>query len=235
MTRYPPGLASALKKIAADTTPMRVTNNATAHLWLSPPSRTPGTKVPAVGAAVLHASPRSPSGSGSSRRCDAISRSGCEDRRPRVASAGLQTPPRLPPTQEVPPPWLCHSAWKVPRHPRRPRRSLVGGGVFVYTKLTGKVRRPFRRRQRADRRRPGVPDECPLTGLQWPGPEPPGAGREDRERARLAAAGRPRVRRHRLRAARRGGITRFIAVFQCQDADRAWGRCGASGWRTPTS
>jgi len=46
MTRYPPGLVSALKKIAADTTPMRVTNNATAHLWLSPPSRTPGTKVP---------------------------------------------------------------------------------------------------------------------------------------------------------------------------------------------
>ncbi len=46
MTRYPPGLVGALKKIAADTTPMRVTNNATAHLWLSPPSRTPGTKVP---------------------------------------------------------------------------------------------------------------------------------------------------------------------------------------------
>jgi heat shock protein HtpX len=46
LTRYPPGLASALKKIAADTTPMRVTNNATAHLWLSPPSRTPGTATP---------------------------------------------------------------------------------------------------------------------------------------------------------------------------------------------
>jgi heat shock protein HtpX len=42
LTRYPPGLASALKKIAADTTPMRVANNATAHLWLSQPSRTPG-------------------------------------------------------------------------------------------------------------------------------------------------------------------------------------------------
>ncbi len=46
MTRYPPGLASALKKIAADPTPMRVTNNATAHLWLSPPSRTPGSGTP---------------------------------------------------------------------------------------------------------------------------------------------------------------------------------------------
>jgi heat shock protein HtpX len=42
LTRYPPGLASALRKIAADTTPMRVANNATAHLWLSQPSRVPG-------------------------------------------------------------------------------------------------------------------------------------------------------------------------------------------------
>jgi heat shock protein HtpX len=42
LTRYPPGLASALRKIAADSTPMRVANNATAHLWLSQPSRTPG-------------------------------------------------------------------------------------------------------------------------------------------------------------------------------------------------
>ena len=42
LTRYPPGLASALKKIAADNTPMRAANNATAHLWLSQPSRTPG-------------------------------------------------------------------------------------------------------------------------------------------------------------------------------------------------
>jgi heat shock protein HtpX len=42
LTRYPPGLASALRKIAADTTPMRVANNATAHLWISQPSRTPG-------------------------------------------------------------------------------------------------------------------------------------------------------------------------------------------------
>jgi heat shock protein HtpX len=42
LTRYPPGLASALRKIAADHTPMRTANNATAHLWLSQPSRTPG-------------------------------------------------------------------------------------------------------------------------------------------------------------------------------------------------
>ncbi len=41
-TRYPPGLTAALKKIAADNTPMRVTNNATAHLWLKQPSRIPG-------------------------------------------------------------------------------------------------------------------------------------------------------------------------------------------------
>jgi heat shock protein HtpX len=42
LTRYPPGLASALKKIAADKTPMRVANNATAHLWLNQPSRIHG-------------------------------------------------------------------------------------------------------------------------------------------------------------------------------------------------
>ena len=42
LTRYPPGLAAALKKIAVDTTPMKVTNNATAHLWLNQPSRTEG-------------------------------------------------------------------------------------------------------------------------------------------------------------------------------------------------
>jgi heat shock protein HtpX len=46
MTRYPPGLASALRKIAADPTPLKVTNNATAHLWLAAPSRTPGEKAP---------------------------------------------------------------------------------------------------------------------------------------------------------------------------------------------
>jgi heat shock protein HtpX len=42
LTRYPPGLASALRKIAADPTPMRVANNATAHLWLNQPSRIHG-------------------------------------------------------------------------------------------------------------------------------------------------------------------------------------------------
>jgi heat shock protein HtpX len=42
MTRYPPGLASALRKIADNPVPMRVANNATAHLWLNQPSRTPG-------------------------------------------------------------------------------------------------------------------------------------------------------------------------------------------------
>ncbi len=41
-TRYPPGLAHALRKIAAFPNQMRVANNATAHLWLSQPSRAPG-------------------------------------------------------------------------------------------------------------------------------------------------------------------------------------------------
>ena len=43
LTRYPPGLASALRKIgAASGLPMRSANNATAHLWLSQPSRIQG-------------------------------------------------------------------------------------------------------------------------------------------------------------------------------------------------
>jgi heat shock protein HtpX len=42
LTRYPPGLASALRKIADNPIPMRVANNATAHLWMNQPSRTPG-------------------------------------------------------------------------------------------------------------------------------------------------------------------------------------------------
>jgi heat shock protein HtpX len=44
LTRYPPGLAAALRKVAADTLPMRSANNATAHLWLKQPSRVPGER-----------------------------------------------------------------------------------------------------------------------------------------------------------------------------------------------
>lgn len=43
ITRYPPGLQSALRKIGANPQPMRSTNNATAHLWFSKPSATPGS------------------------------------------------------------------------------------------------------------------------------------------------------------------------------------------------
>jgi heat shock protein HtpX len=42
LTRYPPGLVSALQKIAQSPTAMRSANNATAHMWLSQPSRIPG-------------------------------------------------------------------------------------------------------------------------------------------------------------------------------------------------
>jgi heat shock protein HtpX len=43
LTRYPPGLASALRKIQAGATiPMSSANNATAHLWLNQPSRIQG-------------------------------------------------------------------------------------------------------------------------------------------------------------------------------------------------
>jgi len=42
LTRYPPGLISALKKIQAAPQAMRSANNATAHMWLNQPSRIPG-------------------------------------------------------------------------------------------------------------------------------------------------------------------------------------------------
>jgi heat shock protein HtpX len=43
LTRYPPGLASALRKIGDNAgIPMRSANNATAHLWLNQPSRIEG-------------------------------------------------------------------------------------------------------------------------------------------------------------------------------------------------
>ena len=37
LTRYPDALASALEKISADSAPLRVANNTTAHLWLEDP------------------------------------------------------------------------------------------------------------------------------------------------------------------------------------------------------
>ncbi|MFA5877784.1 MAG: M48 family metallopeptidase [Candidatus Staskawiczbacteria bacterium] len=37
LTRYPDGLARALEKISSDTTPMRVANNATSHLFIASP------------------------------------------------------------------------------------------------------------------------------------------------------------------------------------------------------
>jgi heat shock protein HtpX len=45
LTRYPPGLVEALKKIAASPTAMRSANNATAHLWLNQPSRYEGEQM----------------------------------------------------------------------------------------------------------------------------------------------------------------------------------------------
>lgn len=45
LTRYPPGLASALRKIGASSQAMRSANNATAHLWLAQPSRIEGDGV----------------------------------------------------------------------------------------------------------------------------------------------------------------------------------------------
>lgn len=49
LTRYPPGLASALRKIgAASGIPMHAANNATAHLWLNQPSRLQGDRIGTV-------------------------------------------------------------------------------------------------------------------------------------------------------------------------------------------
>jgi heat shock protein HtpX len=45
LTRYPPGLISALKKLQAAPTAMRSANNATAHLWLNQPSRIEGEQM----------------------------------------------------------------------------------------------------------------------------------------------------------------------------------------------
>ncbi len=46
LTRYPPGLASALRKIQASAgIPMHAANNATAHLWLNQPSRLEGERM----------------------------------------------------------------------------------------------------------------------------------------------------------------------------------------------
>jgi heat shock protein HtpX len=44
LTRYPPGLISALKKIKEAPHAMRSANNATAHLWLAQPSRVQGER-----------------------------------------------------------------------------------------------------------------------------------------------------------------------------------------------
>jgi heat shock protein HtpX len=42
LTRYPPGLISALQKIGSSPAAMHSANNATGHLWLNQPSRVPG-------------------------------------------------------------------------------------------------------------------------------------------------------------------------------------------------
>jgi heat shock protein HtpX len=48
LTRYPPGLIAALKKLQAAPTAMRSANNATAHLWLNQPSRFEGERIGAM-------------------------------------------------------------------------------------------------------------------------------------------------------------------------------------------
>ncbi len=69
LTRYPPGLISALQKLETAPTAMRSANNATAHLWLNQPSRIPGRRTPPW-SGCSRPTPRSPSGSAGWRRCD---------------------------------------------------------------------------------------------------------------------------------------------------------------------
>ena len=45
LTRYPPGLIAALKKLQAAPTAMHSANNATGHLWLNQPSRIEGERL----------------------------------------------------------------------------------------------------------------------------------------------------------------------------------------------
>jgi heat shock protein HtpX len=45
LTRYPPGLVAALKKLQMAPTAMHSANNATAHLWLNQPSRIEGERL----------------------------------------------------------------------------------------------------------------------------------------------------------------------------------------------
>ena len=70
LTRYPPGLISALQKLESAPTAMHSANNATAHLWLNQPSRIPGEKNSRRWSGCSPPTPRSPSGSAGSRRCD---------------------------------------------------------------------------------------------------------------------------------------------------------------------
>jgi heat shock protein HtpX len=48
LTRYPPGLIAALRKLQAAPTAMHSANNATAHLWLNQPSRIEGERMGAM-------------------------------------------------------------------------------------------------------------------------------------------------------------------------------------------
>jgi heat shock protein HtpX len=48
LTRYPPGLISALRKLQTAPTAMHSANNATGHLWLNQPSRLEGEKTTAM-------------------------------------------------------------------------------------------------------------------------------------------------------------------------------------------
>jgi DUF3048 family protein len=97
---------------------------------------------------------------------------------------------------------------------------LVGGGLFAYTKLTGNTVSGFGGNGGEDPGDLPVPTACPLTGLQAEVPNRPVLA----VKIENAQASRPQAGLEKAdivyEQPTEGAITRFIAVFQCQDAER---------------
>jgi hypothetical protein len=95
---------------------------------------------------------------------------------------------------------------------------VIGGGLFAYTKLTGKSIDEVI--GNSNNGTGDVPKECPLTGLKGDVPDRPVLA----VKIENAPAARPQAGLEKADIVYEepveGGLTRFIAIFQCQDADR---------------
>lgn len=93
------------------------------------------------------------------------------------------------------------------------------GGVFVFAKLTG-TRVPVLNDDPGLATNGDVPDECPLTGVRADVPYRPALA----VKIENAPASRPQAGLEKADIVYEqpveGGITRYIAVYQCQDAER---------------